>query len=111
MEGTTAGMFNELALIFAAGLIVATVAALLLPYQVGILFVPAGLIIIAASYVAGGGTSIRTPASTPMTMSTTFARVETDIRFGERNVNWNLIFRGALIGTALVIAGLVAFFA
>ncbi len=110
MDPRTAGMFNQLALTFAAGLLVATAIAVLLPGDLGVLFLPAGLVLIAVSYLAGGGLSIRTPASTPIDLSTTFARVETDIRMYGRNVNWNILYIGLLLGGALIIAGLVAFF-
>ena len=45
-----------------------------------------------------------------MAMSPTFARVEHDIRMYERNVNWNILYGGLIVGGALVMAGLVAFF-
>jgi hypothetical protein len=43
-------------------------------------------------------------------MSQTFARAEQDVRMYERDVDWNLVYGGFVVGTGLVIAGLVAFF-
>lgn len=104
-------MFNQLALTFVVGLLLATVVAVLLPDELGLLFLPAGLVVMAVAFVAGGGPSLRpVRASTPMAMSHTFARVEQDIRMYERNVNWNILYGGLVLGGALVIAGLVAFF-
>jgi len=108
---TTAGMFNRLALYFVAALFLATAVAVLLPYELGILFLPAGLVVMAAGYVAGGGHSIRPiRAGAPMAMSQSYARVEQDIRMYERDMNWNLVYGGFVIGVAFVVAGLVAFF-
>jgi len=104
-------MFNQFAVMFVAGLLLATAVAVLLPGDLGVLFLPAGLVVMAVAFVAGGGPSLRpTRASTPMAMSPTFARVEHDIRMYERNVNWNILYGGLVLGGALVIAGLVAFF-
>jgi len=104
-------MFNQFAVMFVAGLLLATAVAVLLPGDLGALFLPAGLVVMAVAFVAGGGPSLRpTRASTPMAMSPTFARVEHDIRMYERNVNWNILYGGLVLGGALVIAGLVAFF-
>ena len=111
MDARTAGMFNQFAVMFVAGLLLATAVAVLLPGDLGVLFLPAGLVVMAVAFVAGGGPSLRpTRASTPMAMSPTFARVEHDIRMYERNVNWNILYGGLVLGGALVIAGLVAFF-
>ena len=110
MDPRTAGMFNQLALTFVVGLLLATALAVLLPSELGVLFLPAGLVVMAVAFVAGGGPSLRPiRMSTPMAMSQTFARVEHDIRMYERNVNWNILYGGLLLGAALVIAGLVAF--
>ena len=111
MAATAAGMFNRLAMYFAFGVLLSTLVAVLLPYDLGILFLPAGLLVMAAGYVAGGAHSIR-PArlSSPVAMSQTFARAEQDVRMYERDVDWNLVYGGFVVGTALVIAGLVAFF-
>ena len=110
VDATTAGMFNRLALYFVAGLLGATAVAVLLPDNLGVWFLPAGLVVTALAFVAGGGPSLRPiRASTPMAMSHTFARVEHDIRMYERHVNWSLLYGGLIIGTALMIAGLVAF--
>src|SRR3989304_756540 len=111
MDARTAGMFNQFAVMFVAGLLLATAVAVLLPGDLGVLFLPAGLVVMAVAFVAGGGAPLRpTRASTPMAMSPTFARVEHDIRMYERNVNWNILYGGLVLGGALVIAGLVAFF-
>ncbi len=111
MEPRPAGMINRLALTFVVGLLLATVVAVLLPDELGLLFLPAGIVVMAVAFVAGGGPSLRpVRASTPMAMSQTFARVEQDIRMYERNVNWNILYGGLVLGGALVIAGLVAFF-
>ncbi len=111
MAATAAGMFNRLAMYFALGLLLSTLVAVLLPYELGLLFLPAGLLVMAAGYVAGGGHSIR-PArlSTPVAMSQTFARAEQDVRMYERDLDWNPVLLGFVIGAALVVAGLVAFF-
>jgi hypothetical protein len=110
MDAKTAGMFNQLALTFMVGLLVATAVAVLLPGGVGVWFLPAGLVVMAVAFVAGGGPSLRPIRfSTPVAMSQRFARVEQDIRMYERNVNWNILYGGFLLGAALVIAGLVAF--
>lgn len=112
MDSKTAGMFNRFAMTFVAGLFLATAVAILLPNDLGVLFLPAGVVVMAIAFVAGGGPSLRpTRASTPMAMSPTFARVEHEIRMYERNVNWNILYGGLLVGGALVMAGLVAFFA
>jgi len=104
-------MFNRLALYFVAGLFLATAVAILLPYDLGILFLPAGIVVMAVGYVAGGGHSIRPArASTPMAMSQSYARVEQDIRMYERDMNWNLVYGGFVVGAAFVVAGLMAFF-
>ncbi len=110
MDPRTAGMFNRFAMAFVAGLLLATAVALLLPNDLGVLFLPAGLVVMTIAFVAGGGPSLRpTRASTPMAMSPTFARVEQDIRMYERNVNWNILYGGLIEGGVLAIAGLVAF--
>jgi len=107
----TVRMFNRLALYFVAGLFLATAIALLLPYDLGILFLPAGIVVMAAGYVAGGAHSIRPiRAGAPMAMSQSYARVEQDIRMYERDMDWNLVYGGFVVGAAFVVAGLVAFF-
>lgn len=108
VDAKTAGMFNELALTFAVGTILATAVAILLPDDLGAWFLPIGIAVMVVSWVAGGGLSQRTPLSTPAHLSTTFARMERDTRFTDRRVSWNFIYKGVLIGTALTLAGLVA---
>jgi hypothetical protein len=111
MDARTAGMFNQFALTFAMGLLIATAVAVLLPNDLGLWFFPAGIVVMAVTFVAGGGPSLRPiRPSTPMAMSAKFARVEHDIRMHERNVNWNLMTGGFVIGVALCVAGVAAYF-
>lgn len=108
---TTAGMFNRLAMYFVAALFLTTAVAVLLPDPLGLLFLPAGILVMAAGYMIGGGHSIR-PAipSGPIQMSSTLAQAELEVRMYERDVNWNPILLGFLIGITLEIAGVVSFF-
>ncbi len=110
MDAQTAGRFNQLALGFAVALLLTTGLALFLPREARLYLFLLGVGVIFGAYVAGGGVSIRTPPSTPIDMSTTFARAEADIRFGDRNVNWNMIYGGFIVGSALAVAGIASLF-
>jgi hypothetical protein len=110
VDPKTAGGFNELAFWFVIGLLAASLVAVALPNDLGVWFVPAGIGVMALGYVAGGGHSLRPiRTSTPMPMSAKLARVEHDIRMYERNVNWNLMYGGFVLGSAIAVAGLVAY--